>query len=82
MGTLGRITGMFVDLGITDIPEFARHIEDLLDNPSASRHDLDRGRSAYIDDKTGTVVIRDPNSRDGGTAFRNRNPRKYLRGLK
>jgi hypothetical protein len=31
---------------------------------------LERGRSAYWDKETGTVVIRDPGHPDGGTAFR------------
>jgi hypothetical protein len=31
---------------------------------------LPRGRSGYYDSGTGTIVIRDPNNPDGGTAFR------------
>ena len=59
----------FTDLNINSPADFARHIENIVANPSESKK-LSNGRSAYWDDKSGTIVIRDPNSKDGGTAFR------------
>lgn len=34
----------------------ARHINDVMTNPSLTM-DLERGRTAYVDDNSGTVVI-------------------------
>lgn len=48
-----------------------------MNNPSAFR-ELRNGRSAFWDDATGTVVIRNPSAADGGTAFRPRNGRSYF----
>jgi hypothetical protein len=48
--------------------EFADHIEAVIDDPTMSKP-LDRGRSAYYDEASGTVVIVDPSSADFGTAF-------------
>ena len=59
----------FTDLNINSPADFARHIESIVANPSESKK-LSNGRSTYWDDKSGTIVIRDPNSKDGGTAFR------------
>lgn len=61
--------------------QFARHIENVVNKPTATR-DLRRGRSAYWDEGTGTVVIKDPSSADGGTAFRPRTGRSYFEGLR
>lgn len=49
--------------------EFADHIDQVMANPSA-RKKLSKGRTACWDDHSRTLVIRDPNSPDGGTAFR------------
>ena len=48
--------------------DFMNHIDRIISNPSATRQ-LSRGRTAYWDNSSNTVVIRNPNSRDGGTAF-------------
>jgi hypothetical protein len=56
--------GMFNDRG-----EFGKFIDGIVENPTESK-ELLRDRNAYWDDTTGTVVITDPNSSDGGTAFR------------
>jgi filamentous hemagglutinin len=52
-----------------------------MNNPSAFR-ELRNGRSAFWDDATGTVVIRNPSAVDGGTAFRPTNGRAYFDGLR
>jgi filamentous hemagglutinin len=57
------------DLGITTRQQFSGHIENIMNNPSAMR-ELSNGRTAFWDDVTGTVVIRNPSAVDGGTAFR------------
>ena len=68
----------FEELGINTREQFAQHIENIITNPSAVRQ-LERGRTAYWDDdKTGTIVIIDPNNKDGGTAFRPTPGKKYF----
>lgn len=52
--------------GITTRSQFAQHIEDVVSN--GVMRPLSNGRSAYW--QNGTVVIRNPNAVDGGTAFR------------
>lgn len=66
--------------GISTQEEFAGHIEAVMNNPSASRN-LSNGRSAYWDDASGTVVIRDPRSPDGGTAFKPTRGRAFFEDL-
>ena len=57
--------------------EFSNHIEDILTEPDAYRN-LERDRTAYWDDESGTVVIHDPNNGDGGTAFVPEDGRDYF----
>lgn len=52
---------------VTSSGEFKNHISNVM---SGSPKKLERGRSAYWDKTTGTIVIHDPNSVDCGTAFR------------
>ncbi|MCB1434654.1 MAG: hypothetical protein KDK75_19665 [Alphaproteobacteria bacterium] len=52
----------------------------IMRNPSAYKA-LKRGRKAFWDDKTSTVVIRDPSSKDLGTAFRPRSGKQYFDNL-
>jgi hypothetical protein len=61
--------------------EFAQHIDQIMANPSAAKN-LTRGRTAFWDEKTQTVVIRDPNSPDLGTAFKPKNDKAYFDNLK
>lgn len=49
--------------------EFARHIEKILNKPTEIKA-LTCNRIGYWDQKSGTVIIRDPLQRDGGTAFK------------
>ena len=73
--------GEFKGLGIRTREQFASHIENVVNNPTASRQ-LSGGRSAYWQDSTGTVVIRNPRAADGGTAFQPTNGRAYFDGLR
>ncbi|MCB1569459.1 MAG: DUF637 domain-containing protein, partial [Xanthomonadales bacterium] len=73
--------GLFKDLGIRTREQFASHIENVVNNPTASRQ-LSGGRSAYWQESTGTVVIRNPRATDGGTAFQPTNGRAYFDGLR
>ena len=61
--------------------DFKKHIEDVINNPDAVKP-LERGRTAYWDNETGTVVIDSPNDPDGGTAFRPESGRSYFDMLK
>lgn len=67
--------------GILTREQFAHTIQRIMDHPSASKP-LARGRMAYWDDVTGTVVIRDPRTGDGGTAFKPSTGRSYFEHLK
>jgi len=60
--------------------EFAEHIDSVVRKPTAERS-LSRGRHAYYDESTNTVVIKDPKNPDGGTAFRPGRGREYFEGL-
>jgi hypothetical protein len=71
----------FSAIGIHSERQFARHIESVMKNPTAIRN-LDRGRVAFWDQRSGTVVIRDPSSSDGGTAFIPRRGVSYFHGLR
>lgn len=67
--------------GITMPQEFSAHIESIMNNPSAVRH-LSKGRTAYWDCASGTVVIRNPGAIDGGTAFKPRQGKAFFENLK
>jgi len=73
--------GEFADIGINTQEQFAKHIDRVMRNPTATRN-LERGRVAYWDAESGTVVIHDPNSADGGTAFIPTRGVDYFNGLK
>jgi len=59
----------FAELDIRTKDQFQTHLENVLENPSRSG-DLRNGRSYAYDKDTNTIVIQDPNTPDGGTAFR------------
>lgn len=67
--------------GITTRPQFAAHIENAIKGASEYR-ELLRGRTAYWDSSTRTVVIRDPGAIDGGTAFRPTQGKTYFDNLR
>ncbi len=60
--------GEFRGLGIRTRQQFANHIENVINNPTSYRQ-LTGGRTAYWQESTSTLVIRDPFAVDGGTAF-------------
>jgi hypothetical protein len=75
--------GEFAGLGIRTLKQFGGFIDDVMQNASGSNvRQLSRGRTAYWDDASGTVVIHDPRSRDLGTAFRPRDGRDYFDNLR
>jgi filamentous hemagglutinin len=55
--------------GIITRDEFAKYIENIMNTPSDFKS-LSNGRTAYWDDASQTVVIRDPRTADGGTPFK------------
>jgi filamentous hemagglutinin len=67
--------------GVLTPEQFAREIQRILENPSTSKP-LARGRTAYWEEVTGTVVICDPHTADGGTAFKPHTGRSYYENLK
>ena len=67
--------------GILTPAQFATEIQRIMDNPSASKR-LARGRQAYWDEASGTVVIVDPHARDGGAAFKPVSGHTYYAHLK
>ena len=67
--------------GISTPDDFARRIESVVSNPTASKG-LSRGRTAFYDARSNTVVIRDPRSADAGTALRPRDRQRYYDGLR
>ncbi|WP_176702075.1 VENN motif pre-toxin domain-containing protein, partial [Gilliamella sp. Bim3-2] len=71
----------FKDLGITTKEQFAKHIENVVSNYTSFK-ELSGGRTAYWHEQTGTVVIRNPKAKDGGTAFRPVDKRKYFDDLR
>jgi len=70
----------YKNLGITTRAQFAEYIESIITNPTATKN-LVRDRTAFWDEASGTIVIRDPKSLDGGTAFRPKTGRKYFDNL-
>jgi filamentous hemagglutinin len=49
--------------------DFREFIARVMRNPTEKKP-LKGGRTAYWDEETGTIVVRDPKHPDGGTAFR------------
>ncbi len=71
----------FSGLGIRTRDQFAKHIENVINNPSQSGA-LRGGREYFYDQATNTLVIKNPRAVDGGTAFRPVNPDAYLKILR
>ncbi|MHA3915186.1 RHS repeat-associated core domain-containing protein [Halovulum sp. GXIMD14793] len=59
--------GEFAGLGIRTRAQFRDHINSVLENPSEIRYYRD-GRAAYLQESTGTIVIRNPNGSGQSTA--------------
>lgn len=71
----------FKDLGIATREQFSGHIEQIVNNPSATKQ-LSGGRTAFWDNNSKTVVISNPKAVDGGTAFRPKNGKTYFESLR
>ncbi len=73
---------LFRGLGVRTVAQLATHIDNMIANPTATKA-LSRGRTAYLDESTRTVVIVNPRSSDLGSVFQPKgNARKYFDGLK
>lgn len=68
------------EFGFRTKAEMASHIDRVIANPSYVRK-LIRGRTAYWDDATRSVVITDPGSADFGTSFKPDRGRTYFNNL-
>lgn len=60
--------------------QFAELIDSVMKNATETKT-LERGRKAWWDATTGTVVIHNPNANDEGTAFRPTRGKDYFDGL-
>lgn len=67
--------GEFPDIKTRE--DLKKHIEDVINNPNKTKG-LDKGRTGYWDKETGSVVIQDPKSPDGGTIFRPSDSENYF----
>lgn len=75
--------GEFQGLGIRTTKQLGTLVDDIVANATgADVKSLSRGRTAFWDSSTGTVVIRDPRSPDLGTVFRPKDGRAYFDGLR
>ena len=65
----GKHIGEFSDLGIATEKQFQSHVENVINN-ATNKGPLSNGRSYFYDANSNTIVIKNPNAVDGGTAFR------------
>jgi hypothetical protein len=71
------------DFGFTAEDQMASHVDRVIGFASASNtKQLSGGQTAYWDEKTWSIVIVDPKSPDGGTAFKPKQGRPYFVNLK
>ncbi len=71
------------EFGFSSRGEMAAHVDRVIDStgpPNVKR--LRRGRVAYWDDASASVVIVDPNTADGGTTFKPGRGRAYFDNLR
>ncbi len=68
------------EFGFSTRAQMAAHIDRVIAGSPSRR--LSGGRVAYWDDSSGTVVICDPSTADGGTAFKPGRGRRYYEGLR
>jgi len=65
------------EFGFTTKEQMALHIENVMNNPTRIRQ-LERGRTAYWHEPSGTIVFRDSKRIDGGTAFISKKGKNYF----
>lgn len=69
----------FKEFGINTREEFSTFVSGIMKNAKgADVKQLDRGRTAYWDNSTGTVVIHNSAAKDAGTAFRPTTGKNYF----
>lgn len=56
-------------MGIDSAKELAEHLEGIMKNPSDQREDSHKGRKAYWDEETKTLIIETASDSDAGTAY-------------
>jgi RHS repeat-associated protein len=77
------VRGEFQGLGIRTVKQLQSFVDEVIRNATgADVRYLRRGRIAYWDEATQTVVIYDPSRADLGTVFRPTNGRAYFETLK
>ncbi|QIM64400.1 hypothetical protein A4G17_02530 [Frederiksenia canicola] len=69
--------GEFKNVNVSTREQFEKHVEYVVNNYTSFK-ELSNGRSAYWHEASGTVVIRNPKTKDGGTAFQPKDGRKYF----
>jgi RHS repeat-associated protein len=68
--------------GVGNSDDLVREVGRIINSPDSEVRNLERGRTGFWDNDTGTVVIHDPgNIRDKGTIFKP-NPKDYAKGKK
>ncbi len=82
----GKHIDEFSDLGIATEKQFQSHVENVINN-ATNKGSLSNGRTYFYDSNSNTVVIKNPNAVDGGTAFRidttrYPNPLDYIKTLR
>ncbi|MCR9145161.1 MAG: TIGR04388 family protein [bacterium] len=56
--------------GIRTRAQFAKEAERIMNSPTTKVRILKRGRKAYWNPETGTIILSNPKARDGGTMFK------------
>jgi RHS repeat-associated protein len=69
------------EFGFTNSGQMATHVENVMTNPSAMRN-LSGGRTAFWDNASQSVIIRNPSAVDGGTAFKPASGISYFNNLR
>jgi hypothetical protein len=66
------------EFGVTTPGQFQSAVEDVLNDPTTQVKTLERGRTAFYNRATNSLVIVNPKARDSGTAFRPRRGQQYV----
>lgn len=72
---------LFRGLGIRTVAQLEAHVAEIIANPSMQKA-LSKGRTAYYDANTSTVVIVNPKAKDMGTVFQPTRAKEYYDSLK
>ena len=69
------------EFGFTNPGQMATHVENVMTNPSVMRN-LSGGRTAFWDNASQSVIIRNPSAVDGGTVFKPTSGISYFNNLR